>query len=138
MNEPILTPEQEKKVLYWFSIGADDFGVSIETEIPYETICAWHKSILLVDCGDGMNPIEYARRLHNWGKTRDAILAKEKAVQKVRELNEVKDAQWYVTHDKELKKDWSERTEHTGANGAELANKILVEFLGDKPKVDIT
>jgi hypothetical protein len=111
-NEIKFTEEDDNKILTAFSYGLNIQEVCFETGFDYHTVQSW----LTKD--DNMKRSELFTK-------KPVIDAKKTLTDKLK--TDEKTAQWYLTHNKESKKDWSDRIEHTGADGEPLP--VLVKFI---------
>jgi hypothetical protein len=121
-NKPILTNEEIKKLEHAYTMGATHLEAIYETGIAEERIDLWRS----IDGGANDKIIDGWRLKRKWEKKRAIEEAFDCIKGKLKE--DEKTAQWYLTHNKESKKDWSDRIEHTGADGEDLFTS-LADFL---------
>jgi hypothetical protein len=121
------TEKQKKDILYWLSMGATNLQVSIELGIDCNELIEW------VVAND--EDIKMAKQKKEWEEKKNRILIKNKVIDKISEVKKVKDAQWYATHDKELREEWGDniKTEVTGKGGQNLGINVIV--FGEKDKL---
>lgn len=112
----MVTKELENKIMEAYGKGANDREVCIETGIKYDDLLSW------LTLNDNKLIADNLRLLPIW-EAKKTIAEKAKSDEKT--------AQWLLSHHKESKADWSDRTELTGKDGKDLPI-TLVKFI-DKP-----
>jgi hypothetical protein len=95
---------EEKKIIKALKAGASCAQeICFETEIEYQTVIAWFS---------WKENAKLANRLSQeklWEAKKKVMIAEN-----------ITDARWLLTHHKDSKGDWSDRTEHTGSGGKDL------------------
>jgi hypothetical protein len=112
-RKPLLSDDEIVKVREAFKMGGTNSEVALETGIEFDRLITW-RAIK-----------ENGELVESW-MLQPTWDSKKTLAQKVKE--DEKTAQWYLTHNKDTKTDWSDRIEHTGADGDDLFTS-LADFL---------
>jgi hypothetical protein len=115
MEQAALNPK-EQLMLEAFRHGATPSEAALHSGLPYSDVMEW-----IARPGNREHADEL-RKLPVWkAKMKVAMAAAE----------DERAAQWLLTHSKDSKAEWSDRTEHTGPEGKDLFPKPLLGGLSD-------
>jgi len=107
-----LTKQEKDSILKAIELGSScGTDIYFETGVKYEKIIAW------------MSEDKNMELMHRLSK-KPLYKAKKKVME---ESNDPRDARWLLTHHKETKTDWSDRTELTGKDGKDLLPKPIID-----------
>jgi len=118
-QKPLLSDDEVRQVCECFKMGATNSEVALETGIDFDRLITWRAIE------------ENCKLVESW-KLQPTWEAKKTLTKKLRE--DEKTAQWYLTHNKETKADWSDRVELTGKDGKDLLPVPILNGIADDNK----